>query len=207
MLRLVKIALLGMVLAVSGTAYSQTNSQGYNELNTVIPTANPDKIEVLEFFWFGCPHCFRFEPTINEWAATKPDYVDFVREAPPLNPGWLPHSQAYYASQVLDVTDKFFDAFFHAIHTERKRLNKPEAIAEWAGTLGIDSELFLKTMNSFEVDMRIRRAMKLAQSAGIRSVPSMLVNGKYTTSGSVAGSNQNVIKVINNLVGQEHTTG
>jgi len=86
-----------------------------------------------------------------------------------------------------------------------ERLIAKVMVKEWAGTLGIDSDMFLKTMNAFEVDMRIRRAMKLAQSAGIRSVPSMLVNGKYTTSGSVAGSNENVIQVINNLVGQEHT--
>lgn len=204
MYKILNSALLCLMLVFSGTALSQTSGQGYMELNQPMTTANPEKIEVLEFFWFGCPHCFRFEPTINEWAAGKPDHVEFVREAPPLNPGWLPHSQAYYASQVLKVDDKFFDAFFHAIHTEKKRLNKPESIAKWAGTLGIDSDLFLKTMSSFEVDMRIRRAMKLAQGAAIRSVPSMLINGKYTTSGSVAGSNQNVIQVINNLVSQEH---
>ena len=197
-------AVLCLMLVFSGTAHSQANGEGYLELDQQLTTANPEKIEVLEFFWFGCPHCFRFEPTINEWAASKPDHVEFVREAPPLNPGWLPHSQAYYASQVLNVSDKFFDAFFHAIHTEKKRLNKPDSIAKFAGTLGIDSDLFLKTMNSFEVDMRIRRAMKLAQGAAIRSVPSMLINGKYTTSGSVAGSNQDVIRVINSLVEKEN---
>lgn len=204
MYRLFTPVLLSLMLVFSSTAYSQSNPQGYLELGQPVTTANAEKVEVLEFFWFGCPHCFRFEPTINEWAEGKPEHVEFVREAPPLNPGWKPHSQAFYASQVLNVSDKFFDAFFHAIHTDKKRLNKPEAIAEFAGTLGIDSELFLKTMNSFEVDMRIRRAMKLAQGAGIRSVPSMLINGKYTTSGSVAGSNQNVIQVINELVAKEH---
>ncbi len=203
MYRLMKLSLLCLTVVFSGMAFSQTTEQGYMELGQPLTTANPEKIEVLEFFWFGCPHCFRFEPTINEWAASKPENVDFVREAPPLNPGWKPHSQAFYASQVLDVSDKFFDAFFHAIHTEKQRLNKPESIAEFAGTLGIDSDLFLKTMNSFEVDMRIRRAMKLAQGAAIRSVPSMLINGKYTTSGSVAGSNQKVIEVINTLIDKE----
>ena len=179
---------------------------GYEVLKNPKKRADTERVEVLEYFWFGCPHCFAFEPTINDWAASKPDYVDFVREAPPLNPAWAPHSKAFYASQVLGVQEEFFEPFFNAIHKDKKRLTSPKAIAKFAGTLGIEEEKFLKTMNSFAVDAKIRRAMDLARAAGINSVPSVVINGKYKTSGSLAGSNDRVIEVINELSEKEHSS-
>ena len=179
---------------------------GYEVLKNPKKRADTERVEVLEYFWFGCPHCFAFEPTINNWAASKPDYVDFVREAPPLNPAWAPHSKAFYASQVLGVQEEFFEPFFNAIHKDKKRLTSPKAIAKFAGTLGIEEEKFLKTMNSFAVDAKIRRAMDLARAAGINSVPGVVINGKYKTSGSLAGSNDRVIEVINELSEKEHSS-
>lgn len=177
---------------------------GYEEIDNPKKRGDTDRVEVLEYFWFGCPHCFAFEPTINDWAASKPDYVDFVREAPPLNPSWTAHSKAFYAAQLLGVTEQFFEQFFDAIHVEKKRLNSPKQIAKFAGSLGLDEKKFLKTMNSFAVDAKIRRAMEMARADGISSVPSIIVNGKYRTSGSVAGSNQQVIEVIRRLTASEH---
>ena len=153
------------------------------------------------------PHCFAFEPTINKWAESKPDFVDFVREAPPLNPAWAPHSQAFYASQVLGITDQMFDQFFDAIHKDKKRLNSPKAIAKWVGSLGIegvDADKFQKTMKSFAVDAKIRRSLDLARNDGINSVPSVVINGKYKTTGRIAGSNDRVIDVIRELSEKEH---
>jgi len=178
--------------------------QGYEELPNPQKRADSDRVEVLEYFWFGCPHCFAFEPTINKWAETKPDFVDFVREAPPLNPAWTPHSQAFYASQVLGVQEEFFEPFFNAIHEDKKRLTSPKSIAKFAGSLGIDEEKFLKTMTSFAVDAKIRRSMDLARNAGINSVPSVVINGKYKTTGRIAGSNDRVIDVIRELSEKEH---
>lgn len=204
--RLFITALLMFGVGFSQLATAQ-HGGGYQPITPPVETRNADQVEVLEFFWFGCPHCFAFEPTINAWAASKPENVDFVREAPPLNPRWLPHSQAYYASVVLDVEHDFFEPFFNEIHLRKKQLHDQKSISKFAEKLlGIDADLFAKTMNSFEVDMHIRRSMKLAQGAGVRSVPSILVNGKYLTSGSLAGSNQAVIKVINNLIMQEHAS-
>ena len=95
---------------------------------------------------------------------------------------------------------------FDAIHKDKKRLNSPKAIAKFAGSLGIDEEKFLKTMNSFAVDAKIRRAMEMARNDGINSVPSVVVNGKYKTTGSIAGSNQKVIEVIRELTKKEHSS-
>jgi len=201
------ISALFLFASISTLAASPAFAQqGYEELPNPVKRADTDRVEVVEYFWFGCPHCFRFEPNINEWAASKPDYVDFVQEAPPLNGGWVNHSKAFYAAQVMGVTEKFMTPMFDAIHKEKKRMNSPKAIAKFAGTLGIDEQKFLKTMNSFAVDVRMKNAIKLAQRDGISSVPSIVINGKYRTSGSIAGSNEKVIEVIRELTAREHSS-
>lgn len=199
--RIAAVATLGSTLPLQVLAQS---AQGYKLLDRPQATKNPDKVEVLEYFWFGCPHCYAFEPSINAWAEQKPDYVDFIREAPPLNASWEPHSKAFYAAEIMGVTDKFFDPMFNAIHAERRPLRSPEKIAEFAGELGLDADKFLKTMDSFGVNTRIKQSMQKAIGSGISGVPTVVINGKYLTGGSLAGSHQNIIKVINELSEMEH---
>lgn len=190
------------VFALSAFSIASYAQGGYEELPNPPKKADESRVEVLEYFWFGCPHCYAFEPTINGWAESKPDHVDFVREAPPLNPAWTPHSQAYYASQVLGIQDEFFEPFFNAIHKDKKRLSSPKQISKWAASLdieGIDEDKFLKTMKSFAVDAKIRRSMEMARQDGISSVPSVVIDRKYKTSGSMAGSNARVVEVIREL--------
>ena len=198
-----KILQAALFVYAFSTFSSASHAQaGYQELPNPPKKADDSRVEVLEYFWFGCPHCYAFEPTINGWAATKPDHVDFVREAPPLNPAWTPHSQAFYASQVLGIQEEFFEPFFNAIHKEKKRLASPKQISKWAGSLGlegIDADKFLKTMKSFAVDAKIRRAMDMARQDAINSVPSVVIDRRYKTSGSVAGSNERVVDVIREL--------
>ena len=195
-------SILTLGAALSGVAYSQNKS--YTEIKPTIATADADKVEVIEYFWFGCPHCFRFEPDINQWAESKPSHVEFIREAPPLNRNWRAHSEAFYAAQVMGVTDIMFEPFFNAIHVKRQRLNTADAIGDFVTKLGIDGKAFMKTMKSFEVDKRIRQAMQKARDAGISSVPSVVINGKYLTSGSMAGSNKKVIQVMKGLIAREY---
>ena len=202
-------ALLTTCLAVLSTAtLAQSHPDGYETLATPVAvnpsSAEAGKVEVLEFFWFGCPHCFAFEPSINEWNESKPGYVNFVREAPPLNPSWLAHSQAFYAAQVMGVTEEIFEPLFNGIHVDRRPLRDAESIADFVGTLGIDSAEFLSIMKSREVMLRIENSMELAIDAGIRGVPAILVNGKYMTGNSIAGGHEQVIEVINTLAEQEN---
>lgn len=190
-------------LSLSGVRAVQAQ-QGYQVLNPPVNTRVSDKVEVLEYFWFGCPHCFAFEPSINKWVDEKPDYVEFVREAPPLNPGWEPHSRAFYAAEIMGVTDKFFDPMFDGIHVERRSLRQPDKIAKFAGELGIDEDKFRKTMDSFAVNTRMKQTMQMAQASRIRGVPSVVINGKYLTGGSLAGSHDGIIRVINERVAEEY---
>ncbi len=188
-----------MTAMVSG-AYAQ---QGYENLPNPVRTENPDKVEVLEFFWYGCPHCFQFEPHIKTWLETKPDNVEFKSVAAPLNPAWKVHSQAFYAAEILGVLDTFHEPMFNAIHRDKKSMRKPKDIAKLADSLGIDGDKFEKTMKSFAVDAKIRQSMQKAREVGISAVPTVVINGKYRTSGSVAGSYPNLINVLNQLIAQE----
>jgi len=185
----------------SGDAAAQA-ANGYELLPTPLNTADPDKVEVLEFFWFGCPHCYAFEPTINEYYKNKPDYVAEVREAPPLNPQWEQHSRIWYAARSLNIEHDVLEPVFDEIHKNKKRLRKPDDIAEFIASLdvGVDEDKFAKTMKSFAVDAGIRRSMQLAQQSGITGVPSIVVNGKYRTSVSMAGGSAQAIAIIERLV-------
>jgi len=188
-------------LLPAGNAQAQA-AVGYEIIPTPMTTADPDTVEVLEFFWFGCPHCYAFEPTINEYYKNKPDHVAEVREAPPLNPQWEQHSRIWYAARSLGIHHDILEPVFDEIHKNKKRLRKPDDVAKFIASLdlGVDEDKFEKTMKSFAVDAGLRRSTQLAQQAGITGVPSIVVNGKYRTSVSMAGGSEQVIRVIERLV-------
>lgn len=194
---------LGLGLA-SSNLWSQANLP-YKVIQQKMPTNDPSRVEVLEFFWFGCPHCYAFEPAINNWRDSKPEYVDFVREAPPLNPSWEQHSRLFYAAQLLGITDGMFDQTFNEIHKRKKRLRNPAKIAKFIESLdlGVDAKKFEKTMNSFAVNTALNRSINRAQQAGINAVPSIVINGKYLTGNTLAGSHAGIINVINELSEKE----
>ncbi|ASJ70266.1 thiol:disulfide interchange protein DsbA/DsbL [Granulosicoccus antarcticus] len=179
---------------------------GYDLINPPQNTSTPDQVEVIEFFWLGCPHCYSFEPSISAWEESKPDNVAFIREAPPLNPSWEQHSRAFYAAQLMGHEEVFVKAMFNAIHEERKNMRNPEVIAELAATLGMDKDKFRKTMDSFGVQTKLNRSMQLAKAAGLSGVPSVVINGKYLTGASLAGGNDGIINVINETIAIEKQT-
>jgi len=183
-----------------GASSSSLAAGRYTAISPPLNTAAADKVEVLEFFWLGCPHCYSFEPTIEAWKKDIPENVVFVREAPPLNPSWEQHSRGFYAAQLMGQEQPFVEAMFTAIHENRQRMRRPDDIAELASGLGMDKDKFLKTMKSFAVQTKMNRAMQLARGAKITGVPSIAVNGKYLTSASLAGGNAGIIDVINETV-------
>lgn len=187
------------------SAFAQ--GQGYEVLEKPMPTGDPSRVEVLEFFWFGCPHCFAFEPAINAWKDSKPDYVDFVREAPPLNPSWEQHSRTFYAAQALGITDGMFDQTFDNIHKNKRPMRDPKKIAKYIESLdlGVSADDFRKAMQSFAVETALKRSVVRAQQAGIRSVPTIVINGKYRTGNTIAGGHQGIIDAINERAAFEHS--
>ena len=196
-------ALAAGLVPLATSAPARAQAQGYEPIEPPQNTSTPDAVEVVEFFWLGCPHCYAFEPYIEDWKADMPSGVALVREAPPLNPSWEQHSRAFYAARALGHEDEFVHAAFEAIHQDGKRLRKPAEIAEVAASVGMDPEEFEKTMSSFTVETALRRSVGLARGAGLTGVPTVVINGKYRTGASLAGGNAGMIDVIDRMVAIE----
>lgn len=199
------LGLLALLSAAPLAVHAQS-ANGYEMVQPPQNTSSAEQVEVLEFFWLGCPHCYAFEPTIEAWAEGRDENVSFVREAPPLNGSWEQHSRGFYAAQLLGQEQPFVEAMFKSIHEEKKRMVDPKDIAALAGELGMDEEKFLATMKSFAVETRMKRAMQLARGAGITGVPAIMINGKYRTGAQLAGSNAGIIDVIEQTVALEKTS-
>jgi len=175
----------------------------YERLSAPQPTSTKGKVEVLEVFWYGCPHCFRFEPYIERWLKRKPENAEFVRLPGVLRADWEVHARAFYTSQLLGVFDKVHQPLFDALHLQKRKLDTQEALRDFFAEHGVDKIEFTKTFRSFAVETRIKRAKTLASRYGLRGVPAIIVNGKYLVSNRMTGGNANTIKVINFLVKKE----
>lgn len=195
-----------VALATGLHSHGALAADGYELIDPPQNTSTSDAIEVMEFFWLGCPHCYSLESNLAAWKETAPDYVKMVREAPPLNPSWEEHSRAFYAAKLMGNEDSLVDAMFQAIHAEGQRLRDPDDIADLAVTTGLNRTKFINTMGSFAVQTKLNRSVELAQGAGISSVPTIVINGRYRTTVSLAGSNPGVIEVINQIIAVEKQT-
>ena len=168
-----------------------------------------DKIEVAEFFWYGCPHCYDFEPYLNRWKAQKDPNVRFVKIPAMWQPVLELHARLFYTEEVLarngllENPDAFRNMVFEEYHRRGNRLTSEKAIYQLFERVGVSQEDFDKTWNSFEVDQNIRKAKDLARRYSIASVPAIVVNGKYRTGGSEAGSYSKLIEIIDELTQRE----
>ena len=199
--------LLVLLMLVFGSTALQ--AEGYKEdthyqvLTTPQATDSGDKIEVLEFFWYGCIHCYSFEPYVRSWKKSKPANVEFKRVPAMFRPEWEVQARAYYALSNMNVIEDVHGKIFDAIHKDKKRLNTLEEITDFVAKNGVDEQRFKNEYNSFVVDGMVRKAKKKQKAYKLKGVPTIAVNGKYTTSGSMAGSYDNMIKVIDSLVQKE----
>jgi thiol:disulfide interchange protein DsbA len=176
----------------------------YRRLSPTQPTSSSaDKVEVAEIFWYGCPHCYTFDPYIESWLANKPDYVSFVRIPALWNPLLQIHARALYTAEALGKAEEMHTAFFREIHVNRNPLNTEERLQEFFGRFGVDAESFSNAFNSFSVNVKLQRADDLAKRYRISSVPTVVVNGKYTTDATSAGSYEALMELIGELAASE----
>ncbi|MDZ7829029.1 MAG: thiol:disulfide interchange protein DsbA/DsbL [Halofilum sp. (in: g-proteobacteria)] len=161
---------------------------------------DPETIEVIEFFWYGCPHCYRFSPHVERWKRSKPEDVSFQHMPAILSPRWELHAKAFFAARIMNELDRFHPAMFAAIHEDNMRLDSVTGIGDFVSSLGIDSERFVATMKSFAVDTRVRRVKNLQRAYGISGTPTVVIDGRYRTSGNIAGGVANMIPVINERI-------
>ncbi len=166
------------VIAAEAPSVPFKEGQDYARLANPVPVATPGKIEVVEMFWYGCPHCYDLEPSTQAWLKRKPDNVAFVRIAVSFGASWEPGARAYYAAEALGVLDKRHQPLFEAYH-QRRPLGDVDALAAFAAEHGVDAEAFRKAYTSFQTETQLRRGNQLAQRYGIRGVPAVIVDGTY----------------------------
>ena len=176
------------------------SAQGYEVIEGPRLGDDPDVIEVTEFFWYGCPHCYRFHPHIQRWKQSRPADVAFRHMPAILSPRWELHAKAFYAASIMDVLERFHGSMFDAIHRDGRSMDSASAIGGFVASLGIDGERFVATMESFAVDTRIRRAKSLQRAYGITGTPTVVIDGRFRTSGSITDGVANMIPVINERI-------
>jgi len=191
------------LLLFSLSSVLQAESLGYETLSPAQPTQNQDKIEIIEFFWYGCPHCYSFEPELTEWLKSKPENVEFIRQPAVFSSLWGKHAKAYLVAEALGVVDKVHADFFDAIQNKKQKLTSEDQLAEFFVAHGVDETQFRNTFNSFLVDAKLRQAKAMAPRYGVSGVPAIIINGKYKTNGPLAGSHKKMIEVMNRLIQQE----
>lgn len=198
------VLLLGLAVAVAPVmAEDFKEGVNYELVTPPQPTTTGDKVEVLELFWYGCPHCFRFEPFVERWLEKKPANAEFVRLPAIFRAEWEPHARAFYTAQIMGVTEKVHRPLFNAIHQEKRTVDNEEKLRDFYGEQGVNKEEFTKTYNSFAVETRVGRAKMMVGRYGVDGVPSVIVNGKYRVSARTAGGNAEMLKVIDYLVAKE----
>ncbi|MGQ9686071.1 MAG: thiol:disulfide interchange protein DsbA/DsbL [Thiobacillaceae bacterium] len=161
------------------------------------------KVEVIEFFWYRCPHCAELEPDLEAWAKRQPGHVLIRRQPAVLNDGWLPLTRAYYALEAVGHLDRLHAAVFTAIHRDRIDLNDANTFFDWASRHGVDRKKLAEAYNSFSVNAKAARAQQLTARYKITGVPAFVVNGKYQTSAYLTGGHKELFKVLDDLIEQE----
>lgn len=191
-------------LFIGSSAYAQESIEGkYSVINPPQPTQTGDKIEVLEVFWYGCPHCYSFEPHVEAWLKDLPEDVAFIRVPGVLNRGWIPHAKAYYAAEKLGVVDKIHRPLFDAIHKNKRKLFTDDELMDFFEEHGVSSDEFKRIINSKELETKIRQAYFLARDYKLTGVPSIVVNGKYLISAGQIRTFDEMIQITNALIERE----
>jgi thiol:disulfide interchange protein DsbA len=187
-----------------------SEGEHYKRLVPAQPTlGGADKIEVAEIFWYGCPHCYTFEPTVNSWAEDLPATVRFVRLPAMWNGLLVLHAQLFFTEEslvrngVIKDAEGFRNAVFEEYHRRGNRLASEEAIQRLFARFGVTEEQFTSTWNSFEVDQNMRKAADLNRRYSVASVPAIVVNGKYLTGAQEVGGNDKWLELVDELIVRE----
>ncbi len=195
--------LMCLPILSNATPLAYVEDVHYKKTEQLQTRSDTSKVEVVELFFYGCPHCFNLEPYVEDWKETLPEDVSFRYVPAVFKESWAPLAKAFYAADKLGVLDKLHPLFFNAIHLDGQRIYTEEAIADFVAEHNIDRDKFLSAMNSFSVKTKVNKAQKMTNTSGITGVPSLIVNGKYFTGASLAGSEEEIFTVVNFLIDQE----
>jgi thiol:disulfide interchange protein DsbA len=160
------------------------------------------KVEVLEFFWYSCPHCNAFEPRLEDWVKRLPGDVVMKRVPVAFRDDFVPQQRLYYTLEALGKVDELHGKVFHAIHVDRMPVNREDFILDWAGKQGLDKAKFTELYRSFDVTSKARRATQLQDAFQVQGVPAMGIAGRYYTDGTLAGNSDRILQVSDYLISQ-----
>jgi thiol:disulfide interchange protein DsbA len=200
-------AALASVAMLPPLAHAQAKKpvagKDFHILDAKAPVEAPTgKIEVVEFFWYNCPHCNVFEPTLASWVKGLPKDMAFKRSHVAFNDGFVPQQRLFLALEAMDLLDKLHAKVFAAIHLEKLNLAKGDAIAEWVAKQGVDKTKFLDQYNSFSVSTKATRSTQLQNAYRVEGVPALGIAGRFYTDGSMAGSMEHALQVVEYLVSE-----
>jgi len=197
---------LSSLLLVAGTTMAaNTDYQADKAYSVITPQqaklGDSDKVEVLEVFWYGCPHCYRFQPYVKRWLEDNADKVSFIRLPAVLNKGWAIHTRAYYTAEALGVLDEIHEPLFDAIHKHRRSLNSDETLMAFFEEHGVDNKAFRKAFYSFSVSGKVKQAEELTRRYQVSGTPAVIIDNQYYTSPKHAeGSYEELINIVDFLV-------
>ena len=193
--------LAALPLGVQAQGKPPAEGKDYLQLSKPAPSEAPaGQIEVVEFFWYSCPHCNEFEPQLEAWAAKAPKDVSLRRVPVSFRPDFEPQQRLYYVLEALGKVAALHKKVFYAIHVEKQTLNTADLVTAWAQKQGIDKAKFTELYNSFPVNMKARKATQLQEAFMVDGVPALGVDGRYYTSGSLAGNMARALTVTDHLL-------
>ena len=208
------IGVLGAGLAAGGfgparaQAGAPVEGKDYVKLGQPAAVAAPGKVEVIEFFWYGCPHCNAFEPSLDAWQKKLPADVAFRRVPVAFrDEPYVAHQRIFYALDEMKQVEQMHRKVFYAIHNDHQRLDKPADIAAFMAKNGVDGNQFLAHYNGFSMQSKLAQAAQLAKAYRIDGVPTLGVQGRYFTSPSLAGNHERALAVADWLIQQSRGKG
>ncbi len=190
-------------IGLASTAFAQVQERPFEQSYRAITpqaTTTGDKIEVIDFFWYGCPYCFQLLPLMLEWEKSKPTDVVLRRVPAILRQEWVPEAHIYYTLEALGAADRLHTKVFEAFHRERLQATDTEAWGKWAEANDIDRAKWDEAYNSQSVRNNVVRAVELGRDYDVRGTPVLVVDGRYQTGGGQAGSLKNVMPTIDGLI-------
>jgi thiol:disulfide interchange protein DsbA len=209
MLKHLGILLAGLLVATSAIATETAAAPAweagkhYFVIDPALPTASGDKVEVLEVFSYACSHCANFQPYAEQLKKSLPAGASFDYMPAIFNAQWEPYARAFYTAQSLGVLDATHQALFDALHRDHTPIRSVDDLATFYSQHGVDRAKFLAASGSFEVESKLARSMQIVRDAGVDGTPTLIVNGKYRTTGASAGGYAQVVELIGWLVQKE----
>lgn len=191
---------------VSAASAAQVAGRDYQTLKQPQPTASGGKVEVIEFFWYGCPHCNSLQPSLHAWLKRKPADVEFKRFPAVFQDSWVPLTRLYYTLDAMGLADQLHLEVFAALHDKKTRLQEQKILFDWVASKGVDRQKFIDTYNSFSVQTRSQRAMDVTRNYDVQGTPAIVVNGRFITAPSMVLRSDNTVdydrffKVLDQLI-------